>query len=95
MKLGEHIVLEEGRTSCAECGEDFGPVNENIKEFLVVQRLPIADAGPYYVEPSRFVSDDMEFREYYCPDCGTLMFTETARPGDEPLSEIELRPDTI
>lgn len=97
MKLGAHIEVDTqtGIASCAECGEEFGSVDENLKHALVVNERAIADAGPYYSDPSRFVSEDPVFREYYCPDCGTRQFVQTAQPDEDHLSEVELDPDTL
>lgn len=97
MLLGEHLEVDAdaGTAACAECGEGFGSVDENLKTEMVVAERPVEEAGPYFVDPSRFVSDDVAFREYYCPSCGTLTFTETVRVGDDPLSEVELDPETL
>lgn len=97
MKVGAHIVVDsaDGVSSCAECGEDFGPVDQNLKQFLVVNERSIEDAGPYYGDPSRFVSDEIVFREYYCPGCGTRLFAKAAQPDDAPLSEVELASESL
>lgn len=97
MKLGAHIAVdtETGLARCAECDEEFGPVDGNLKQELVVNEGPVADAGPYFDDPSRFVSEDVVLREYYCPGCGTRQFVQTARPDDDHISEVELDPDTL
>lgn len=97
MKLGAHIEVDtdSGTASCAECGSPLGSVAENLKESLVVNERPIADAGPWYTDPDRFVSEEVVFREYYCPDCGTRQFASTATPDEDHFSEVELDPDTL
>lgn len=97
MRLGAHVAVDPdaGTARCAECDEPFGPVDENLKESLVVNERPVADAGPYYGDPSRFVSEELVFREYYCPGCGTRQFVQTARPDEDHLSEIEVDPETL
>lgn len=95
MRLGDHLTLDGADVSCRECGESIGRIDENLKSGLVVRDQPIQAAGPYYVDPERFVADDVVFREYFCPGCGTRQFTETAQPDDEPLSEVELDPETL
>lgn len=97
MKLGAHIEVapDTGTASCAECGESFGAIDANLKAALVVNERPVEDAGPHYVDPSRFVDDNVVFREYYCPGCGTRQFTQTARPEDGHVSEVELDPETL
>jgi N-methylhydantoinase B len=97
MKLGVHIDVDpdSGIAVCAECNESLGSIDENLKQSLVVNERPIADAGPYYDDPDRFVSEEMVFREYYCPGCGTRHYVSSARPGDEHLSEVEIDPETL
>lgn len=94
MKLGAHVEVdpETGDASCAECGEPFGPIDANLKESLVVNERSVAEAGPYYDDPSRFVDEDIVFRKFYCPNCGTMHFTETARAGEEILNEFQIAP---
>ncbi|MFB6171558.1 MAG: acetone carboxylase subunit gamma [Haloarculaceae archaeon] len=97
MKLGAHVEVdpETGDASCAECGEPFGPIDANLKESLVVNERSVAEAGPYYDDPSRFVDEELVFREYYCPGCGTRQFAQTARPDEGHVSEIEIDPETL
>lgn len=95
MQLGNHIRLDGADAACEECDERLGRIDENLKTGLLVDEQPVEEAGPYYVDPERFVSDEVVFRAYYCPGCGTRLFTATAQPDDPPLSEVELDPDTL
>ncbi|MFB6170160.1 MAG: acetone carboxylase subunit gamma [Haloarculaceae archaeon] len=97
MKLGAHLTVDAdtGMANCAECSEPLGRVDENLKTSLVVNERPVSAAGPYYDDPGRFVDDELVFREYYCPACGTRQFVQTARPDEDHLSEVELDPETL
>lgn len=97
MKVGAHLEVdpEAGVAGCAECDETYGPVDGNLKTSLVVEESPVEEAGPYYEDPSRFVAEELVFRQYYCPGCGTRQFVQTARPDEDHLSEIEIDPDTL
>lgn len=93
MLIGDYIDIADEIARCAKCDEAFGPISENLKTNLVVQELSLEEAGPRYVDPSRFIDQEesqMVFREFYCPSCGTMIFTETARKGEEVLNEFEI-----
>ena len=93
--IGPHLTVDGETATCAECGETLGSITENLKAGLLVEEAPIEDAGPHYVDPERFVSEEMVFRRYYCPGCATQLFTESCKPSDEPVSEMELDPETL
>lgn len=97
MLIGEYIRVSDGTAACNRCQTEFTAVSENFKNGLAVREFPIERAGPHYVDLSRFIADDesMVFREYYCPGCATMLFTETAREGEPPVNEFELDPDTM
>lgn len=94
-EIGPHLTVDGDAAACAECGEPLGSVAGNLKSGLLVEEAPIEDAGPHYVDPERFVSEEVVFRRYYCPGCGTQLFTESCKPNDDPLSEVELDPGTL
>lgn len=91
MRIGEQLVITDGQVSCAFCDGTLGASSENFKRDLAIERGGIEEAGPHYVDPARFVDADMEFRKFYCPECGTMLFTETARQGAPVLDEITLQ----
>lgn len=93
MLIGDYLAIEDGTVACATCDETLGSTDEHFKENLAVSEGPIANAGPHYIDPSRFVSEEMVFREFYCPRCGALLFTETARKGEPVLEEFNVIPN--
>jgi acetone carboxylase gamma subunit len=90
MQIGEQLEIANNHVHCSFCGETIGDVSENFKQEMAIEQTDIEDAGPHYVDPSRFVDGQMEFRKFYCPDCGTMLFTETARVDDPVLDEFEV-----
>jgi N-methylhydantoinase B len=90
MFVGDTFEIEDGRVKCQDCGEELGDSTENIKYNLLVEEGGMENAGPEYVDTGRFVSDEMVFREYYCPNCAQLVFTEAVRKGDPPIKEFEI-----
>jgi len=95
MRVGAHISLDGSEAACAECGEGIGPIDGNLKEGLVVAERSVEEAGPYYLDPEEFLDDELIYREFYCPGCGTRLFARAAQPDDDPLSEVELDPETL
>jgi acetone carboxylase gamma subunit len=93
-QIGDYLDLDGGELSCAKCEESLGDVASGVKSHLIIQELEVGDAGPSYkdIDIHRFINEnyDLVFREYYCPSCGTLFFTETARKEDPVIEEISL-----
>ena len=51
----------------------------------------ISTSNPLIGEPRDFVNDDIEFRQFSCPGCGTLIENEVAVASDPVLRDIDLR----
>jgi N-methylhydantoinase B len=75
---------------CAHCATEIGSLDAHPKERLVTHTHPLAEIGPRFVDPSTFVDDEIVWREFFCPGCGTRLATEVARPDDEPMAEVRL-----
>jgi N-methylhydantoinase B len=90
MFIGDAYEIEGSRVHCNRCGEDLGDSGENIKYNLAVEEGGIENAGSVFIDPSRFVDDEMVFRKYYCPNCAHLVSTESVRKGDPPVKEFEI-----
>jgi len=54
----------------------------------IVDRRPIAESNPLVGDPARFIDDDVEFRQFFCPGCGTLIENEIAIARDPILADI-------
>lgn len=93
-QIGEQLTIVDGNTmTCAFCEESLGTISENFKRNLAIEEVGVEEAGPHYVDPSRYVNADMVFRKFYCPGCGTMLFTETAQDGDPVVNEFEIAAD--
>ena len=94
-KLGEYLEVVEAQGArsfrCATCGHDLGPTTGNYKERTLLRRGRLEGAGPLVGDPARFIDDEMELREYFCPGCVTLLDTEINRAGEPLLWDVELR----
>lgn len=95
LRVGEYLDVVDGddgrRFRCAKCGHDLGPTSDNYKHHALVRSAPVSESGPLAGDPSRFIDDAMELRQFFCPGCVTLLDNEINRAGDPPVWDIELR----
>lgn len=94
-KLGYHLeeVDVDGTSmiACRGCGERICESERNYKKHVLCKTMPMEEAGPLMNDPSEYVDDEMEFREFYCPGCGTLLENEVILSELEPIHDRELR----
>ena len=77
--------------ACARCSADLGALDENYKLGCNREDRHISTSNPLIGEPRDFVNDDIEFRQFSCPGCGTLIENEVAVASDPVLRDIDLR----
>ncbi len=89
------LVLEAGeqRLACARCGNVLCAASENYKAHALRIDRPIQAANPLIGDPQRFIDDDVQFRQFYCPACGGLIENEVCRAQDPLLWDIQLAVD--
>lgn len=93
-KLGFQLELIEddgGATiACRSCDERICDANQNYKKHVLYETMPMEEGGPLMNDPSEYVDEEMEFRKYYCPGCGTLLENEVILADLEPIHDREL-----
>lgn len=90
-RIDAHLELVDGRIVCRECGEQLCDGAENYKRHTLCDRKPLTEAGPLVNDPDEYVDDDVEFRQYYCPGCATLLENEVIKAGDDPVHDKQIR----
>lgn len=94
-RLGYHLERVENEGSavvaCRECGEELCSAGENYKEHALAKTMEMEDAGPLLNDPSEYVDDEMEFRQFYCPGCATLLENEVILADLDPIHDSELQ----
>lgn len=85
-----HLEIEGGRIRCKSCGEDICSTDETYKEHLPRNVKPLTEANPLIIDPSHFVDDELEIREYYCPGCATLLEAQMMKAGSDILEDKEV-----
>ena len=76
--------------ACAKCACDLGHVSHNYKDGCLREDHPVADSNPLIGDPSRFIDDDVCFRQFFCPGCGAQIDNEIAVTRDEVLADIHV-----
>ncbi len=75
---------------CSHCGAVLARTDQNYKEACLIIEQPTTQAGPRYEDTKRFVDDEMVFRQFVCPQCGSLFDSEVCRKGEEILWDYKL-----
>jgi len=94
MQIHKYLELDpDAETiSCRECGETLCNANRNYKEYAAMRTGPVTDAGPAFEPPEEILGKDLdlEFRQFFCPNCAVLLDHSFARQDDEILHDIEI-----
>jgi N-methylhydantoinase B len=87
-----HMRSTKGRTvyCCAKCQTEIGQVGENYKEHCIRIDKHVSKSNLLIGEPSRFIDDVPQFRQFVCPGCGTLIENEIAMKGEPLLMDIHI-----
>ena len=75
---------------CAKCQTEVGLLGSNYKEHCIRIDKPVSKSNLLIGEPSRFIDDTPEFRQFICPGCGTLIENEIAMCGEPVLMDIHI-----
>ena len=92
-QLDVHMAVDDDRGGivCRNCDETICGADENYKLHALCDRKPLTEAGPLVNDPSEYVDEEVEFRQFYCPGCGTLLENEVVLAELEPVHDKELR----
>lgn len=83
------IVEAENKPSvlvCGECEYVLCPVTDNYKRYALKHDSPQSKGQPSYFKPS----DQFVLREYYCPNCGTLLEVDVLSRTDSDKEESDI-----
>lgn len=90
--LDAHMAVdrETGTVVCRTCDHEFCNADENYKLHALCERKPLGEAGPLVNDPAEYVDADLEFRQFYCPGCATLLDNEVIEADREPVHDKQL-----
>jgi N-methylhydantoinase B len=99
MRAGQWLAVaygEDGHSfTCARCGENLGPADADPKERMVRRDLPLSEAGLRFPDATRFLDENVAFRQFACPGCATALDHEIAVGDDPVLTRMQLRLGTL
>lgn len=92
-QLDIHLAVDDDRGAivCRRCDEVICGAEENYKLHALCERKPLQEAGPLVNDPADYVDVDVEFRQFYCPGCGTLLENEVIRADLDPVHDKQLK----
>jgi N-methylhydantoinase B len=84
-----NIMRDDAGTywACAKCDFELGDISENYKEHCVTENQSIAVSNPLIGDEARFIDNAVEFRQFYCCQCGCLLDNEIAIAEDPLLHD--------
>lgn len=94
MNILENLSEHDGRYRCDGCGMDIGPIEDNYKIHVNYRSRPVQELGDLFVDPRKFVDDDIVVRDFLCPECGVLFDSEINRLTEPPVWDVQLHTST-
>ena len=84
------VAADNGKhLACARCGHTLSTAPQNYKANALRIDRPIQASNPLIGDPQRFIDARVEFRQFYCPQCGGLIENEVSRAHDPLLWDIQ------
>jgi N-methylhydantoinase B len=97
MRITDNLVVrledDAPHHCCAKCDGDLGPAQDSYKDHCLREDRPIQHAVPLAGDPHRYIDAEPQFRQFFCPGCGTLIENEVALATDPVLRDIEIEFD--
>ncbi len=78
-----------GATIRCRCGYTIGPATENYRLHVLLREQPVQRAGPW-VDRYHVGGDQFVCREFFCPQCLTLLDVEIAQRHEPILWDVRL-----
>lgn len=91
MRVNENLGVADGRVTCNGCGTIVGDKQDTLGMALLI-RGPVSQVGPGIRAgiPS-FTSQEVEFRQYVCPNCHRALQTEVTSVEEAKTRSTRLR----
>jgi N-methylhydantoinase B len=90
LRFHEYLEQRAGRIACLSCDADLGPAEDNYKLAAVSRERPAHKVGIPLPPADLWIDGSIVVREFFCPGCATLLDTEVAVEGDDPLFDIRI-----
>ena len=83
-KISATLAVDKGRIICADCGYALADAGASWKQNAALTTVAV-DSLP---GAASAVEAKLVLRRFACPDCGSLLDTETALPEDPFLDDV-------
>ena len=90
-RLNEYLSIVDGIDGpwvVCRCQHRIAPASANYKDYVPSAEWPLNHAGPLVGPHSR---GEFVFREFYCPNCVTLLETEVAQQNEPFRWDVQLK----
>jgi N-methylhydantoinase B len=87
-------VRKNGRAphwACAHCATDLGLLAANYKDGCLREDSAVSASNPLVGDPKRYIDDEVAFRRFFCPGCGSEIENEIAVVHEPLLRDIEIK----
>ena len=91
IRINDYLRAEGGRIRCRRCGHDHCADDQNYKLSLLCKPIAVTALSPVNRDPAEYVDEPIEFRQFICPGCGSLVETEVALAKEPPVWDVQLR----
>lgn len=76
---------------CRICSHIICSADKNYKLHVVMKETSIKESNIQNYDSTQYVDKYMVFRRYFCPNCATLLETETNIQGEQPIWDINIK----
>jgi N-methylhydantoinase B len=81
--LSESVILTpDGDAVCGRCGAPLAQDSQDFRRGTTITEFDMQTLGLVWIDPATYIDDELILRGFCCPQCGTLLDTELARPSD-------------
>jgi acetone carboxylase gamma subunit len=99
MQIHPYLTLDPDSEmiSCRECETELCHGSENFKEYSVVHTGPPQELNQTIEPPENVLGEDpgVEYRQFFCPDCGTQLSVTFALEDDPILHDIDIDLESV
>lgn len=93
LRISDHLYIvknDNGRIVKCDCGHEFDDyrINWKLQCKIFARRTDEEMAEVHTVKETRYKTELVELREYYCPGCYALLATEVVPMGYPPMFEM-------
>lgn len=87
---GRGLNIAGGEIRCRGCEELLAASGEELRARALVRRIPVAETNPLILDPRIHIDETIEWMEFGCPSCGSLLDGDLIRNDETPIASFRL-----